>query len=238
MRSGGSRGRTDDAAAQPVILYGNPLSTYCAKVRAVLRHKGLAFEDRTPPDGYGSAAYRAIVPMSTIPGFVDGELVLSESEAIVEYLQECHPRPAMLPDAPAARARIRALSRIHDCWVEPQLRALYAQASPSRRDASAVADHHGAFVRRLDGFAAQASPSPFLGGSMLTIADCAWPTTLLQAKRLFAAFGLALELPAHLVRWRDALAAHPAIAPGLGPCDDAMQAWLAKTGGDPHNDKD
>ena len=213
-----------------MILYGNALSTYCAKVRVVLRHKRLAYTDREPPGGYGSQAYRAIVAMGTVPGLVDGEVVLSESEAIVEYLEECHPTPAMLPGDAARRAHVRSLSRIHDCWVEPQLRALYAQLAPAQRDPARVSAHCRELRRRLGEFARYARPAPYLGAAQLSLADCAWPTTFLQAQMLLPALGEAFELPGALRRWRAVLDAHPAVAPGLDPCAAAMAAWMHSKG--------
>lgn len=97
-----------------MIFYANALSSYSAKVRIVLCAKGLAFEERLPPGGYHSAEYRAIVPMGTLPAIQIGDWVLSESEAINEYLEESHPKPALLPSDPRSRARVRFVSRFHD----------------------------------------------------------------------------------------------------------------------------
>ena len=213
-----------------ITLYGNPLSTYCAKVRVVLRHKRLPFEDRSPPDGYGSPAYRRVIPMGTIPGFVDDVVVLSESEAIAEYLEETQPSPAMLYGDAASRARIRSLSRVHDCWVEPQLRALYAHADPSRRDPAVVDRHAGEFHRRLLEFAVHANPDPFIAGADLSLADCAWATTLIQAELLLPALGQSFELPAGLLAWRTTLQQQPAVEPGLQPCRASMLGWLERIG--------
>lgn len=80
-----------------MILYGNNLSTYAAKVRTALHYKGIAFEERQPPDGYRSQSYRKIVPMGSIPALVDGDFVLSESDAIIEYLNDTVPTPPLLP---------------------------------------------------------------------------------------------------------------------------------------------
>ena len=213
-----------------MVLYGNPLSTYCAKVKVVMRHKDIPYQDREPPDGYGSPAYRKIVPMGTIPGFVDGDLVLSESEAIAEYLEEQFPDPCMLPGDAAQRARIRAASRLHDCWVEPRLRAMYAQATPARRSPAEVAAGAVEFHRRLEGFAAHLGDTRYIVGNELTLADCAWATTFIQAELLFDALEIDLKIPVELSHWRARLAEHPSIQPGIGPCHDGMLAWLAKVG--------
>ena len=71
-----------------MIFFATPLSSYSAKVRIVLCVKKLPFEEREPPGGYRSAQYRAVVPMGTMPAIQEGNWVLSESEAISEYLEE------------------------------------------------------------------------------------------------------------------------------------------------------
>ncbi len=80
-----------------MILYALPISNFCSKVAIVLRHKQIPHQILPPPNGYGSPEYKLVVPTGKIPGLVDGELVLSESEAINEYLEEQYPNPVMLP---------------------------------------------------------------------------------------------------------------------------------------------
>ena len=210
-----------------IQLYGLPLSTYCAKVRVVLRLKQIPFTEMPPPDGYASPAYRAIIPMGTIPGFIDGDVILSESEAIAEYLEERHRAPSILPGTEAERAYIRSLSRIHDCWVEPNVRALYAHAVPTRRDDALVADRIAQFWRRLAEFEAYASLAPYAAGESFTLADCAWATTFIHAQMLFPHLGHPFELSGPLAAWRSHLEQHPAVVPELASCKDSMQSWLA-----------
>lgn len=71
-----------------MIFHATALSSYSAKVRLVLCIKGVDFEEREPPGGYRSERYRALVPMGTLPAIQEGDWVLSESEAINEYLEE------------------------------------------------------------------------------------------------------------------------------------------------------
>ena len=207
-------------------LYASPVSTYCAKVRIVLRIKNIQFQEVTPPDGYGSVAYREIVPMGSIPGLVDDQVAMSESEAIVEYLDERYPDPPLLPRDPAQKAHARAVSRVHDCWVEPQLRGLFSHVAPVHRVEHAVEACIAAFNKRLGQLADYATPAPYLAGDRLSTADCAWPTTLLQAQLLLPVFGHELVLPSKLDRWKDSLCAHPAVVPELAPCDAAMRKWI------------
>ena len=69
-----------------LTIYSVPVAVYAAKLRILLRHKGIPFEQLTPPGGYGSDAYRAIVPSGNIPAMIHNGFMLSDSEAIAEYL--------------------------------------------------------------------------------------------------------------------------------------------------------
>ena len=80
-----------------MIFYATALSNYSAKVRIALCVKAVAFQEIAPPGGYRSESYRNIAPMGTIPALqVEGQLI-SESEAILEYLEDRYPEPPMLP---------------------------------------------------------------------------------------------------------------------------------------------
>jgi len=211
-------------------IYGLPLSTYCAKVQVALRHKGVDYEMLAPPDGYASDAYRQIVPMGTIPGMVHDDVVLSESEAINEYIEELWPEPTMLYGGPQGRAHIRTLSRIHDTWIEPNIRALYPQVKSDDRDLDLCHERIDQFHRRLEEFASQATPDPYIAGKQLSLADCAWPTTFVHAEMLFRVFDRELELPQKLLSWRDTLDKDPAVEPVLAACRSSMVDWMQNLG--------
>lgn len=206
-----------------ITLYGLDISTYCARVRIAMRFKGVAFTQLPPPNGYGSDAYRALVPMGTIPGFVDGDVVLSESNAIVEYLEENVPTPALLPEAPLGRAMQRSLASIHDGWVEPQIRALYPQVSPKGRDSNKVQTHCELFARRLNEFANYADGHLV---NSLAFSDLAWPTTLVHARLLLPVFGFELKLPKVLGPWHERLLDEDAVKPDVAACEAGMHKWL------------
>jgi glutathione S-transferase len=211
----------------PITLYARDVSGYCCKVRIALAHKAIAYTDAEPPDGYGSPAYRAIVPAGTIPGLVEGDLVLSESEAIVEYLNERVPDPAMLPGDAVARARLRQLSRFHDTRLEPPLRTLFAHVTPAARDMAVVETQLKLFEARLAELAALATPAPLLAGAALSLADLGYPATFMLARGMAAAFGRGLAMPETLVAYEAALTAHPSVAPALARCRAATDAWFA-----------
>ena len=64
-------------------------------------------------------AFRKLNPQQLVPVIEDDGHVLIQSLAIMEYLEETHPTPAILPKAPADRARVRALSQIVACEMHP-----------------------------------------------------------------------------------------------------------------------
>ena len=66
------------------------------------------------------AAYRAVNPMMALPALIDGEgPILFESLAIIEYLDETHPNPPLLPRDARGRARVRGLAQIVACDSHP-----------------------------------------------------------------------------------------------------------------------
>ncbi len=124
-------------------------SLYCAKLRLGLRAKGLEFEHLAPPGGVGSPENLSIVPSGNLPALVDGDLVLTDSEAILEYLEEKHPEPALLPAGLQARAKTRELARFHDTRLEPALRRFFPLVAPANRDVDAVVRAGAECAKRL-----------------------------------------------------------------------------------------
>ena len=86
-------------------VFGSPLSPFVRKTLAYCTEKGLAVE--SVPLGFGSQdpEFLAASPFRKIPGFQDGDFSISDSTAIITYLEAKYPEPALLPASPAARAR-------------------------------------------------------------------------------------------------------------------------------------
>ena len=191
-------------------IYAIPVSLYCAKLRILLRHKELVWEEIPPPGGYGSAEYRQIVPAGNLPALRDGSLLLADSEAIAEYLNEVHPEPPMLPDSPAGRAVVRERSRYHDTRLEPAVRALFPYMSERKRGSFEAGRHADALTDRLDGLERllEKSPPP----AMLTLADCGFPVTFCWLDLLIPLLGLPVDIPAPVRDYCDGLYRHKAVA--------------------------
>jgi maleylpyruvate isomerase len=92
------------------------------RLRIALNLKGLAV-DSIPVDlrteQHLKDEFRALNPQALVPVLVDGQRVLIQSPAILEWLEERHPQPALLPADPEARARVRALAAIVGCDIHP-----------------------------------------------------------------------------------------------------------------------
>jgi glutathione S-transferase len=209
-----------------MIFYATALSSYSAKVRIVLCAKGVVFEERLPPGGYHSAEYRAIVPMGTLPAIQIGDWVLSESEAINEYLEESHPNPALLPRDPKERARVRFVARFHDLHLEPRVRSLFAHAKPAARNPAHVTAQKLEIERCLGQLVEWTQPHPYLLTPELSLADCGLLVTLPLARDVLAACGEPLEIPPSLQAWLDVASQHPAVVQALLPWRQATQNWL------------
>jgi maleylpyruvate isomerase len=105
-------------------LYSYFRSSAAYRVRIALNLKGLPYSympvhllkeggQQLKPD------YTRLNPQALVPTLVDGPAVLTQSMAIIEYLDETHPLPPLLPATPAARARVRALAQGIACDIHP-----------------------------------------------------------------------------------------------------------------------
>jgi maleylacetoacetate isomerase len=107
-----------------VKLYGFFLSSAAYRVRIALCLKGLAWESvpvHLGPDRNEQSLpqFLALNPQGLVPVLVHGRNVLTQSLAIIEYLEEVNPRPALLPAQPADRAYVRAIALALACEIHP-----------------------------------------------------------------------------------------------------------------------
>jgi len=124
-------------------LYTYFRSSAAYRVRIALNLKGLRYESKVVwlPDGeHAQASYMEKNPQALVPALVDGEVILSQSLAIIEYLDETQPGPLLLPQAAAEKARARSLAQAIACDIHPlnNLRVLKYLKSSLGHDQSEV----------------------------------------------------------------------------------------------------
>ncbi|MCC7045938.1 MAG: maleylacetoacetate isomerase [Alphaproteobacteria bacterium] len=104
------------------LLHGYFRSSAAYRARIALNLKGIAYDQRSYHLRKGEQlgeALRAVNPAQLVPALeTDGNL-LTQSLAIIEYLEETHPQPALLPKDPAGRARVRAIALNVACEIHP-----------------------------------------------------------------------------------------------------------------------
>jgi maleylacetoacetate isomerase len=182
-------------------LYSYFRSSAAFRVRIALALKGLPFETASvhlQKNEQRGEAYAAVSPSGLVPTLVDGEAVLGQSLAILEYLDETHPEPPLLPADPLGRARVRAIALDIACDIHPidNLRVLrylvkdlgVAEADKDRWYKHWVEVGMEAVERRLtsDG---TGGTGRFCHGDRPTIADCTLVPQIFNAQR----FGCRLD---------------------------------------------
>ena len=165
-------------------------STTSYRVRIALGMKGLAFET-VPVDlvrgEQGAAEYAALNPGQGVPTLVlDDGTVLTQSMAILEWLEEAHAVPPLLPDTPPARARVRAAALAIATDIHPvnNLRVVAKLKSMGHGQDEAVAWMNGWMTRGLSAFAAMIeADTPFCFGDAPGLADVCLVPQLYNARR-------------------------------------------------------
>jgi glutathione S-transferase len=89
-----------------MIVYGASLSPFVRKVLAYGAEKGIELEHKPLGLGSDDPDFLAASPFRKIPGFSDGDFAISDSSAIIHYLEAKYPEPVLIPAEPRARARV------------------------------------------------------------------------------------------------------------------------------------
>ena len=124
-------------------LYGFFRSSAAFRVRIALNLKELDYERAAVHLRRGeqrAPEFLKLNPQALVPALVDDERVLTQSLAIIEYLDEVHPARPLLPATPEARARVRALAQVIACEIHPlgNLRVLQYVAKELKQDEPTV----------------------------------------------------------------------------------------------------
>ena len=176
-------------------LYSYFRSSASYRMRIALNLKDLAYEyvdvhlSRNGGEQF-SPSFRTVNPQSLVPVLEDGEHRLSQSLAIIEYLDEAYPQFPLLPDAPHERARVRALAQIVVCEIHPldNLRVLrYLSGTLGVGEEAKLSWYRHWVNVGLQALEAQLSPLAgtrhFCHGDRPGIADCCLVPQLYNARR-------------------------------------------------------
>ena len=103
-------------------LYGYFRSSAAYRVRIALGLKGLSCQDSAInllKNEQSSAPYQALNPLGLVPTLSTDEGVLPQSLAIIEWLEETHPEPTIIPGTPWQKAQLRSIAYLISCDVHP-----------------------------------------------------------------------------------------------------------------------
>ena len=173
-------------------LYSYFRSSAAYRVRIALNLKGLSF-DLIPihltKDGgrHKSSAYRAVNPQMRVPALAlsTGE-VLVQSIAIIEYLDEVYPAPALLPSDPVERARVRSIAQLIACDIHPlnNLSTLNYLKNELKHDQAAVDRWYASWIiAGFEAVEAMIGPGPYVFGNAVTLADLCLVPQVFNARR-------------------------------------------------------
>jgi maleylacetoacetate isomerase len=209
-------------------LYSYWRSSASFRVRIALALKGLPYDYRAvhlaKHEQFG-AGYSALQKSQLVPLLVDGEVSIGQSLAIIEYLDELHPAPPLLPGDAPSRARIRSLALDIACEIHPlnNLRVLRYLV----RDLGASEDAKNAWYRHWvesglavveQRLAQEPQTGSFCHGDTPTLADCTLVPQIFNARR----FDCRLDATPTVMRVFEACMALPAFqAAQPSACPDA-----------------
>lgn len=152
-----------------MTLYSGSNDPYSHRARIVLAEKGVTFDLYEIDPSLQPNALSEINPYNSVPTLVDRDLVLYDSEIIMEYLDERFPHPPLMPVYPVARARSRLmLHRVNRDWYVHLKKLLDKNTDPIQADES-----RKALKESVTSIAPIFNEMPFFFSEEFSLVDCA-----------------------------------------------------------------
>ena len=174
-------------------LYSYFRSSAAYRARIALNLKGLPYETvsihLTKEGGKQfSPDYKAINPQMRVPVLeLPGGEVLTQSLAIIDFLDEMHPRPPFLPEDPVQRAKVRAVAQAIACDIHPLNNVgplKYIKSTLGKDQAAIDAWYRHWILVGFEAVEAWLKPGPYAFGSQVTLADICLVPQVANARRL------------------------------------------------------
>lgn len=192
-----------------IELYGHPFSAFTWKplIAAYARSVPFAFCAIDPEHPEHAARLSQLSPTGQMPGLVDGDREVVESNAVIEYLDRIGEAAPMIPVDPDAALQARMMADIFDDYVAAPMQRIVAESfrPDNGKDPLGVAQAHETLDKSYQWLARRTGASWAVGDSF-TLADCAAAPALFYADWVHPIPGGALG------EYRARLLAHPAVA--------------------------
>jgi glutathione S-transferase len=161
-------------------IYGSTFSPYVRKTLAYANEKGISLDLVQAMPNSNDPEFRAVSPFGKIPGFRDGDFTISDSTAIIAYLEAKYPEPPLIPIAPESRARTVWYEEFADTIVIACMGKVFFNRVVAPRFLGRPGDEGAAATAvseelppLIDYLETVASASGFLVDDRITVADIA-----------------------------------------------------------------